>query len=267
MVGATAENVMPGRRVYEAVSDILVMTYRNLLVWWRTPVFLIFTLVQPVMFVLLFRYVFGGAIQLRSSHSYVEYLLPGVVAQTAAFASSGTAVALARGLRKGVIHRFRSMPMARSAYLGGRLLADVLRMFITLFVIIVVGYAVGFRFHNGALAAFAMVGLAALFGLAMCCVSGFIGLSLKDEESVQGIGLIWMFPLTFVSSIFVPLKAMTGWLQAFARNQPVTVVVDAMRDLALGGPVSGSLVKALVWIGALILFFAPVSVRAYRNVN
>jgi len=145
---ATTTPVMPGpgRRLVEGAEDLAVMTRRDLLVWRRTPAFLVFTLVQPVIFVLLFRYVFGGAIQVGNAGGYVDYLMPGIIGQTAGFASVATAIALARGLHKGVIDRFRSMPMARSAYLGGRLLADTLRMLVTLVVILVVGYAVGFRF-------------------------------------------------------------------------------------------------------------------------
>ncbi len=266
---ATTTPVMlgPGRRLVEGAEDLAVMTRRDLLVWRRTPAFLVFTLVQPVIFVLLFRYVFGGAIQVGNAGGYVDYLMPGIIGQTAGFASVATAIALARGLHKGVIDRFRSMPMARSAYLGGRLLADTLRMLVTLVVILVVGYAVGFRFHNGIVPAAAMMALAVLFGLAMCCVSAFIGLAIKDEESVQGFGLIWLFPLTFVSSVFVPLASMPGWLQAFARNQPVTLVVDTMRSLALGGPVADTGWKALAWLAGILVVFVPLSVRAYRTAN
>lgn len=267
MATATSTAVAPGprQRLLEAGVDLAVMTRRNLLVWRRTPTFVAFTLVQPIIFVLLFRFVFGGAIQVVSAGGYVDYLMPGIIAQTAGFASAPTAVALARGLSRGAIDRFRSMPMARSAYLGGRLLADTLRMFVALLVILLVGVGVGFRFHNGLGPAVAMIGLGVLFGLAMCCVSAFIGLTLKDEESVQGFGLIWLFPLTFVSSVFVPLASMPGWLQAFARHQPVTLVVDAMRGLALGGPVTAVLWKALVWLIGIVLVFVPLAVRAYRR--
>ena len=254
-----------GQRVFEALGDTLVMTRRELTVWFRTPAYLVFTVVQPVMFVLLFRYVFGGAIQVSNAGGYVDFLMPGIIGQTAGFASVGTAIGLAMGLRKGVIDRYRSMPIARSAYLGGRLVSDTLRVIVTVLVLITVGYAVGFRFSNGVAAAVAMVGIAALFGLTMCCVSAFIGLTIKDAESVQAFGLIWLFPLTFVSSAFVPIQSMPGWLQAFANNQPVTLVIDTMRTLALGGPVAGPLWKALAWLAGIMLVFAPLAVRAYRR--
>jgi ABC transporter DrrB family efflux protein len=257
----------PGLRVRAgwAVTDTLTITRRNLIVWTRVPAFLVFTLIQPVIFVLLFRYVFGGAIRVASQGGYVDFLMPGIVGQTAAFASFATAIALAQELKKGVIDRLRAMPMARSAVLAGRLVADTGRMFITILVIIAVGYAVGFRFSNGALPAVAMVVLATVFGLAICCISAFTGLAIGDEESVQAFGLIWIFPLTFLSSAFVPIATMPGWLQAFAKNQPVSNVIDAMRAMAIGGPIEASLVKSLIWLAAIFVVFVPLAVRAYRR--
>jgi ABC transporter DrrB family efflux protein len=253
-----------------AVSDALVMTRRNLLVWMRVPAYLVFTVVQPVIFVLLFRYVFGGAIQAPGSGGYVDYLMPGIIGQTAAFATFATAIALAQEATKGVIDRFRAMPMARSAVLAGRLLADSIRMLIVILVIIGVGYAVGFRFQNGLLGAVGMVLLAEAFGITICAVSAFVGLAIKDEESVQAFGLIWIFPLTFVSSAFVPIATMPGWLQAFANNQPVTLVINAMRAMALGGPafpLNPALWESVVWLAGILLVFIPLAVRSYRRVG
>jgi ABC-2 type transport system permease protein/oleandomycin transport system permease protein len=254
-------------RVNWAVSDTLTITRRNLLVWMRVPAYLVFTVIQPVMFVLMFRYVFGGAIPVQVKGGYVNFLMPGIIGQTAAFATFSTAIALAIELQKGVIDRLRSMPMARSAVLAGRLVADTARMLLTILILIGVGYAVGFRFQNGAASAVAMAALAVLFGLAMCCVAAWTGLVIKDEESVQAFGMIWLFPLTFLSSAFVPVQTMPGWLQAFANNQPVTHVINAMRALALGGPTTPELWKALVWIVGILVVFAPLSVRAYRRVG
>ena len=248
-----------------AVSDTLTITRRNLLVWMRVPAYLVFTVIQPVIFVLMFRYVFGGAIPVDVPGGYVNYLIPGIVAQTAAFASFGTAIALAMELKKGVIDRLRSMPMARSAVLAGRLVADTGRMTVTILIIIGVGYAVGFRFLNGFGPAVAMILLAIVFGVAICCISAYTGLAIGDEESVQAFGLIWLFPLTFLSSAFVPVATMPGWLQAFANNQPVTYVVDTMRALALGGPVAASLWKSLAWLAGIFIVFLPLAVRAYRR--
>jgi len=269
MTAITAHEDMPGLldQARWAVSDTLALTRRNLLVWVRVPAYIVFTVIQPVMFVLLFAYVFGGAIPVNAPGGYVSFLMPGIIAQTAAFATFGTAIALAQELKKGVIDRLRSMPMARSAVLAGRLVADTIRMLVTILIIVGVGYAVGFRFQNGVGPAVAMVVLATLFGLAICCISAFTGLAIGDEESVQAFGLIWLFPLTFVSSTFVPIATMPDWLQAFANNQPVTYVVDTMRALALGGPVEANLWKSIAWLAGIFIVFVPLAVRAYRRAS
>ncbi|HUA31251.1 MAG TPA: ABC transporter permease [Streptosporangiaceae bacterium] len=249
-----------------ALTDTLTITRRNLLVWMRVPAYIMFTVIQPVMFVLLFAYVFGGAIPVPGiKGGYVNFLLPGIIGQTAAFATFGTAIALAQELQKGVIDRLKSMPMARSAVLAGRLVADTARMFLTIVIVIGVGYAVGFRFENGAGLAVAMVVLATVFGLAICCIAAFTGLAIGDEESVQAFGLVWLFPLTFLSSAFVPISTMPGWLQAFANNQPVTFVIDTMRAMALGGPIETSLWKSIAWLAGIFIVFAPLAVRAYKR--
>jgi ABC transporter DrrB family efflux protein len=248
-----------------AVSDTLTITKRNLLVWARVPAYIVFTVIQPVIFVLMFRYVFGGAILVHVRGGYVNFLMPGIIAQTAAFATFGTAIALAQELKKGVIDRLRSMPMARSAVLTGRLVADTGRMTVTILVVLGVGYAVGFRFLNGVLPGIAMVLLAIFFGLSICCIAAFTGLAIGDEESVQAFGLIWLFPIVFLSSAFVPIATMPGWLQAFANNQPVTYVVDTMRALALGGPVAANLWKSLAWLAGILIVFIPLAVRAYKR--
>ena len=250
-----------------AVSDTLTITRRNLLVWVRVPAYLVFTVIQPVIFVILFRYVFGGAIRVPGIHGgYVNFLLPGIIAQTAAFATFGTAISLAQELQKGVIDRLKSMPMARSAVLTGRLTADTARMLLTILIVVGVGYAVGFRFQNGFGPAVAMIALATLFGVAICCISAFTGLAIGDEESVQAFGLIWLFPLTFLRSAFVPIVTMPGVLQGFANNQPVTYVVNTMRALALGHlPVAPDLWKSLAWLVGIFIVFVPLAVRAYKR--
>ena len=250
-----------------AVSDTLAITRRNLLVWMRVPAYIVFTVIQPVIFVLMFRYVFGGAINIRGTN-YVDFLMPGIIGQTAAFATFGTAIALAQELQKGVIDRLRSMPMARSAVLAGRLVADTARMTITILIVLAVGYAVGFRFQNGAGPAILMIVLAIVFGVAICVIAAFTGLAIGDEESVQAFGLIWLFPLTFLSSAFVPIATMPGWLQAFANNQPVTYVIDTMRALALGHqPIEANLWKSLVWLAGIFIVFSPLAVRAYKRAS
>ena len=247
-----------------AVSDTLTITRRNLLVWMRVPAYIVFTVIQPVLFVLMFRYVFGGAVRVTGTN-YVNFLMPGIIAQTAAFATFGTAIALAQELKKGVIDRLKSMPMARSAVLAGRLVADTARMLVTILIVIGVGYAVSFRFENGAVPAILMVVLSIAFGVAICVISAFTGLAIGDEESVQAFGLIWLFPITFLSSAFVPIATMPGWLQAFANNQPVTYIVDTMRALALGGPIEANLWKSLVWLAGIFIVFSPLAVRAYKR--
>jgi ABC transporter DrrB family efflux protein len=249
-----------------AVSDTLTITRRNLLVWVRVPAYLVFTVIQPVIFVVLFRYVFGGAIPVHVPGGYVNFLMPGIIAQTAAFATFGTAIALAQELQKGVIDRLRSMPMARSAVLTGRLTADAARMLLVILIVVGVGYAVGFRFLNGFGPAVAMIALATVFGLAISTIAAFTGLAIGDEESVQAFGLIWLFPVVFLSSAFVPIQTMPGVLQGFANNQPVTYTIDAMRALALGHlPIAADLWKSLAWLAGIFIVFIPLAVRAYKR--
>ena len=255
-----------GTRLSWAVTDTLTITRRNLLVWMRVPAYLVFTVIQPVIFVVLFRYVFGGAIPVHVPGGYVNFLMPGIIAQTAAFATFGTAIALAQELQKGVIDRLRSMPMARSAVLTGRLTADAARMLLVILIVVGVGYAVGFRFLNGFGPAVAMIALATVFGLAISTIAAFTGLAIGDEESVQAFGLIWLFPVVFLSSAFVPIQTMPGVLQGFANNQPVTYVIDAMRALALGHlPIAPDLWKSLAWLAGIFIVFIPLAVRAYKR--
>ncbi|HWA65472.1 MAG TPA: ABC transporter permease [Mycobacteriales bacterium] len=257
-------DVSLGRQLGWSAFDALTMAKRNLKIWFKVPAFIVFTVVQPVMFTLLFRYVFGGAIA-TGNVNYVDYLLPGIIGQTAAFTSFGTAISLAMETKSGVLDRLRAMPIARSAVLLGRLGADVIRLLVTLLIIIGVGYGVGFRFENGVAGAVAMLALALLMGLATCCVSAFIGLAIKDEESVQAFGLIWVFPLTFVSSAFVPTQTMPGWMQAFANNQPITQIVNAMRAMALGTPAGNHVWAGVLWMVGVMAVFIPLAVRAYRK--
>ncbi len=262
------------QRLRWAFEDTMVITWRNLLTWARVPAYIVFTVVQPVMFTLLFRYVFGGAINVSTfPGGYVSYLIPGVIAQTAGFASFSTAIGLSRELNVGGIDRIRSMPTARSAVLLGRLLADVLRLLVTILVMVGVGYAVGFRFQGGVGYALAMVALALYLGLAVCCISAFIGLQVRDEESVQAFGLIWVFPLTFVSSAFVQVSSMPSWLRGFAQHQPFTEVINALRVLAIGNKVQplvgqslgSALWQSLAWVTGAIVVFVPLATRAYER--
>ncbi|HVA74478.1 MAG TPA: ABC transporter permease [Acidimicrobiales bacterium] len=255
----------PSQKLQRALTDSATIMRRNLILWTRVPAYIMFTVIQPLMFMLLFRYVFGGAIPVKAQGGYVNYLLPGVIGQTCAFTSFGTAIALAQELKKGSIDRLRSMPIARSAVLIGRLGADVVRLAVTVSVLIAVGYAVGFRFENGAIPALLMFVLALAVGVALACISAFTGLSIKDEESVQAFGFIWVFPFTFVSSAFVQIHSMPGWMQAFAKNQPISIFIEEMRSLALGGPLALHAWQSVAWLAAILVVFGSLAVRAYRR--
>lgn len=217
-----------------AATDVIVVTKRNLLRVARTPQLLAFSTIQPVMFVLLFVYVFGGALR-STGLPYVDYLLPGVFVQTVLFGGT-TAVALATDLSTGMVDRFRSLPMARSAVLAGRTFVGLARNVITVVIIVVVGTAVGFRFRNGFGPAVAALLLVIAFGYAFSWLSAVIGLTVKDPETAQLASCLPILPFIFASSAFVPVADMPGWMQGFAKVQPVSVIVNSVRDLTQGGP-------------------------------
>jgi ABC-2 type transport system permease protein/oleandomycin transport system permease protein len=252
------------RRVAYVVSDALAVTKRNLLKYIRIPSLLVFSTIQPVMFVLLFAYVFGGAIKVPGV-KYIDFLMPGIFVQTAIFGSTQTGVGLAEDLSRGLIDRFRSLPMARSAVLAGRTMSDTVRNLFVILLMSGVGGLIGFRFHAGILAFAAGLAIALLFGLAFSWVSALIGLALRDVESTQAASFVWIFPLTFASSAFVPVKSMPGWLQAWAKVNPVSVTVDTLRALFLGGPTATHLWKSLAWIVGMLLVFVPLAVNRYRK--
>jgi ABC-2 type transport system permease protein len=249
------------------VSDALVMTKRNLLRYFRLPNLLVFSTIQPIMFVLLFSYVFGGAIKfaLPPGVKYINYLMAGIFIQAVIFGSMQTGVGLSDDLAKGMVERFRSLPVARSAVLAGRTLGDTVRNVFVVLLMTGVGFLVGFRFHAGFLSCVGGLGLAVLFGFSFCWISACIGMSVRDPESAQAAGFIWVFPLLFASSAFVPLATMPDWLQAFARNNPITHVINAIRALTQGGPVWHDLWISLAWILGILLVFVPLSVRRYRS--
>ncbi len=278
----SAATVPGGSRLKWAFADAMVITRRNLLRFVRIPALLVFSVVQPLMFVLLFVYVFGGNLIQIPGVSYVNFLLPGIFVQTAIFGSTNTGIGLAEDLGSGIIDRFRSLPMARSAVLAGRTFADLGRNLVVVGMMIAVGYLVGFSFKAGPIDALGAVGLAVAVGYAFSWISASIGLAIKDTESVQAASFTWIFPLTFVSSALVPVRGMPKFLQAVARNNPVTIWANTVRYLTVGrvydpthhiwispapGDSPGSLiVKSTVWIVVLLLVFVPVSVRTYRKV-
>ncbi len=247
-------------------ADALVMARRNLLRYVRLPQLLVFATVQPIMFVVLFAYVFGGAIDIPGV-DYLDFLLPGILVQTVIFGSTQTGLGLADDLGSGAIDRFRSLPMARSAVLAGRTLADTGRTAATVLLIAGVGAVLGFRIHTGLLPALAGVAVALLFGHAFSWVSATIGLLAKDPETAQVAGTIWMFPVVFASSAFVPVDTMPTWLQTFAAHQPITVTVDALRALVLGGPTAAAVLQSLAWSSGILAVFVPLAIARYRRLE
>jgi ABC transporter DrrB family efflux protein len=252
----------PGR--WSAFNDVRVITRRNIKRIFRTPQLVVSASLQPVLFVVMFRYIFGGVIH-PAGMSYADYLLPGIFVESMLFGAT-TAVALATDLRSGIVDRFRSLPIARSAVLIGRTLADATRNVIAAAVLVAVGTLVGFRFNNGAIAALCALALVMAIGFVFCWVSATIGLTVKDPETAQIGGLLATIPLIFASSAFVPPASMPGWLQAFANNQPVSVVVNAVRALTQGGPVFHWFWLSAAWCAGILLVFVPLAVRRYRQV-
>jgi ABC transporter DrrB family efflux protein len=248
-----------------AISDTMVLAKRSLLRIPRAPDLLLSFTVQPIMFVLLFVYVFGGAIETPGFEDYTDFLMPGIVAQTMSFGGFVTALGLAEDLQKGLIDRFGSLPMSRSAVLAGRTLADVATNVISLTIMVGVGLAVGFRFHSSPLEVVAGIGLMLLFGYAFSWIFAYCGLVASSGESAQAIGFIVIFPITFISSAFVPVESMPSWLEPIAENNPFTTVVDAMRALWVDTPAGNDVWGAVLWSLGLIAVFAPLSVARYRR--
>jgi len=248
-----------------AVGDSLVILRRNLLRILRAPDLLVAFTIQPVMFVLLFVYVFGGAI-VTPGYDYVDFLMPGIIVQSIAFGGFVTAMGLAEDVNKGLIDRFRSLPMARSAVLSGRTLADVVTNCISIAVMLAVGAVAGFGFEQSLLHIAAGIGILVLFGYAFSWIFALIGLSVSSAEAANSVGFIAVFPLTFASSAFVPTASMPKVLRAFADHNPFTIVVNAVRHLFIGAPAGNSVWGAVVWSLAILVVFAPLAVWKYRRV-
>ena len=249
------------------MANAATITWRNLLGYLRVPQAVFFSSLQPVMFVLLFRYVFGGAISraLPAGTSYADYMMPGIFVIALAFGATGTAIGLAEDLHTGLIERFRALPMARSAVLAGRTGADLSRHIFVFILMTAVGYAVGFRIHLGILPYLAAAILALAFAFAMSWVFCLVGLTAASSETAQLIAFPVLFPLGFVSSAFVPVSSMPGWLQAFAAHQPVSCTADAIRALVLGGPTATSVIGSVAWSAALLAIFAPLAIGRYKR--
>jgi ABC-2 type transport system permease protein/oleandomycin transport system permease protein len=246
-----------------------VVTGRNLRHFIRQPQLLIFSTIQPIMFVLLFAYVFGGAVEgsLPNGVDYIDFLLPGIFVQSVAFRATQTAVGLAEDLQRGVIDRFRSMPMARSAVLIGRTVADLVRNVLIIGLMTAVGYVIGFRFQAGVANALACVAVVAAFGFALSWIFAYVALTVRGPEAAQSAGFVVIFPLVFASSVFVPVSTMPDWLQTFAEVSPVTLTANAARVFALEGGVPSSLGGAAIWILGLLAVFIPMCVWRYRRMS
>jgi len=274
VAGYRARRFPPLRRpsllgIRSAVTDAGVVTARNLRHFIRQPQLLIFSTIQPIMFVLLFAYVFGGAVQgsLPGGVKYIDFLLPGIFVQSVAFRATQTAVGLSEDLERGVVDRFRSMPMARSAVLLGRTIADLVRNVLIIGLMIVVGYVIGFRFHTGLGGALASVAVVSAFGFALSWIFAFVALVVGGAEAAQSAGFVVIFPLVFASSVFVPVSSMPDWLQVVAKVSPVTLTANTARSYALVGGVPGSLGGTAAWILGLLALFIPLCVWRYRRMS
>ncbi|HSS33969.1 MAG TPA: ABC transporter permease [Solirubrobacterales bacterium] len=247
-----------------ALSDTWVLAKRSFLRILRAPDLILAFTVQPIMFVLLFAYVFGGAIA-TPGYDYIDFLIPGILVQTMSFGGFVTALGLAEDLKKGLVDRFRSLPMSRSAVLAGRTLADIATNTISITVMLVVGVIIGFGFSAPFLHVVGGILLLLLFGYAFSWVFAFIGLTSSSPEAAQSLGFIIIFPLTFISSAFVPPESMPGALQAFAEVNPFTITVDAMRSLFLGAPAGNDVWGAVAWSLGIAAVFAVLSVAKYKR--
>ena len=249
-----------------ALADARTITWRNLKGMSRTPEVIVFSTVQPILFVLTFRYVFGGAINVPGQLPYVDFLMPGVFVQTVAFGGMNTAIGLAEDLHGGLIERFRSLPMARSAVLVGRSLSDLVRNIAVVLLVVGVGFLVGFRIHAPVPAFLGAIALLVLFSVAFSWIFALVGLGSPTAEAAQAAGFPVLAVLVFASTAFAPKEAMPGWLQAYNDVQPVSVVVRAVRALCIGGETATPVLHALLWMVGLVAVFMPLAVARYRRV-
>jgi ABC transporter DrrB family efflux protein len=249
------------------VRDTALITRRHLLRTWRTPQLLILSAFMPVMFVLLFRYVFGGSIHVPGYHSYVDYLVPGVLVQTVLFGGSSTAVGLADDLSKGITDRLRSLPTHRGAILAARTLGDLIRLTYTVALLIGIGLLVGFRFHAGPLPVLAGIGIALLFGYACSWAFAVLALWVRHTETAQLAAFLITFPLVFAASTFTSTSTMPPWLRAFADNQPISRIVNALRILTQHtGPSARPALYALAWSAGILVVSVTLATWRFRKI-
>ncbi|MHB8459718.1 MAG: ABC transporter permease [Candidatus Limnocylindrales bacterium] len=270
-----ARETPAGGRLGTTINDSLIVTWRNLKRIPRIPELAIFAILQSIMFVLLFAFVFGGAIPLPGGGSYREYLMPGIFAQTIVFAAATTAVGMTDDVHKGILDRFRSLPMARSAVLTGRTLSDVAYNFGILIVLMLSGLAVGWTIRTGLPELLAGVGLLLLFAFAMSWIGVWLGLSVPTVEVAQQVGFTVLFPITFISNVFVPLQSLPSWLQPVAEWNPTSTLTASLRQLwgnpnpyaSTGFPAEHPILVTLLWVVAIIAVFGPLGVRRYRSLS
>jgi ABC transporter DrrB family efflux protein len=259
---------LPRRQVpvlSQALANTGTITARNLRRLARVPTLIALATIQPILLVVLFNYGFGGAVHVPGVTHYIDYLLPGLFVLAIGFGASQTGVAIAEDLATGMIDRFRSLPIAAASVLAGRVAADAVRNLFVAGLMIAVGSAIGFRFHAGPGAALATVGLAVTAGIAFSWLNLLLGIVVRDAETAGLAGLFPIIILFFTSSALVPVATMPGWLQAFAKANPITVITDALRALCLGGPATRPVSEALAWIGALLLITVPIAINRYRH--
>ncbi len=255
-------------RIYYELTDTWAIAKRNLLRYIRLPQLVFFSSIQPVIFLTLFNFVFGGALGHEGAAlhgKYINYLLPGIMVQVTLFGGLQTGIGLARDINSGLVDRWRSLPMSRAAVLAGRTFADTLRNIVVVSIMLSVGYFYGFRFSNGFINGVAMVAILLLFGFAFSWIAAFLGLATRDEETAQLAGFVFVFPLVFASAAFVPVNSMASWLQHFANNQPITFAATAARSLALGIPSNGAIWKILLWSIGILVVFVPLSIARYKR--
>jgi oleandomycin transport system permease protein len=249
---------------FSAVRHSIALARRSLVKTWRTPEALIDVTVQPIIFLLLFTYLFGGAIT-GSTHDYLQFVLPGLLVQSILFGSVAIGVNLNTDITKGVFDRFRSLPIARSAPLVGAVMADVFRYVILTVVLMTTGVIMGFRFHSNVFEVLAACLLAVSFALCLCWVSVCVGMLARSSGAVQGILFLLLFPITFGSNVFVATDTLPGWLQAFVKVNPATHLTSSVRGLMVGGPVASPVLYTLLWMAILLGLFFPLALRSYRR--
>ncbi|MFD1935551.1 ABC transporter permease [Nonomuraea mangrovi] len=242
----------------------MAIARRNLIQLRNDPEQLLDAMLMPLVITLLFVYVFGGAIG-NGSADYQRFLIPGIMVQIVTFAARSTGIGMSFDFANGLMDRFMTLPIARSAVLTGRIVADMCRMLLGLAVMFVFALIMGFRVETDLLSALAALALLMLYGMAFCWVSAFIGLAIRNPETVQSIGFLWTLPLQFGSSMFVDPATMPTWLRIFSELNPTTSIVDASRALLTGGPPTGPVLHSLAWIAALVIVFAPLSIVWYRR--